>query len=140
MNFNQDRITVKGVQYITESEPLKEFEKEIKETLVTANFVLTEFDREYLAYWEIKDFSLYLIDIKVIIDKKLASVFPADKQSIFANWFTGEIVLKKEKSYISNFLRDHNFTKTHHYFFKEGKQTAFYPIDLITEKDGEYPF
>lgn len=140
-NSIPDKIIIKGKHYRTDSQPLKEFEEEIKEILVTSDFVFEGFEREYVAHWEIVDRKLYLIDIKIISDEKLSSVFPEGKERILANWFSGEIVVEREKSHIATILRDFHFKKKHHYIFKEGIQIAFFPIDYITKKKpGDNPF
>ncbi len=137
----QDKITINSIIFCTESEPLKEFEAEIKEYLANTNFENNELSREYVAHWEITDKLLYLTDIEVISDVGFKSAFPKDKKRVFANWFSGEIIVEREKSkLLSSLFRGYHFQKKFHYTFKNGVQTAFYPIDYMERKIYQKPF
>ena len=135
MSSFQDQIVIKGTKYHTESQPLKEFEKDILETYFDLYFIEIGKERHYFTVLEIRDLKLYLTDLKIYASGNYESVFKSSQKSVFANWFSGEIVVEKERSYLSNFMKEHDFKKKHYYTFKEGIQASFYPIDYITEKD-----
>lgn len=137
----QDKITIEAQVYCTESQPLREFEEEIRDYLVKTDFVYNGLKRQYIAHWKIEENKLYLVEIKVITDNELKSVFPENKEKIFANWFSGEIIIESEKSsLLSSIFKDYNFQKKFHYTFKNGVQTAFYPIDYMERKFYTEPF
>lgn len=97
--------------------------------------------RQYVAHWKIEDNKLYLINIKIITDNGYQSVFPKGKDKIFANWYSGEIIVEIEKSsLLSNTFKGYNFQKKFHHIFKNGVQTAFYPIDYMERKFYTEPF
>jgi hypothetical protein len=101
-----DLLTLAGKKYYIQTNPLERYFEKRPESRPRTNIISTSLWRGYVASWEIKDHKLTLTDIRVQASMEgpeqdrwrsvLSDIFPGQKE-VFADWFTGGIVVPTGK-------------------------------------------
>lgn len=142
----REQITINGQLYETQSEPLKNYEDEVREKLGVKKGGLTALWRDYVGHWEVDFGRLFLKKIQIpnetgetmLKEVSLHPLFGTDER-IFAHWFSGKIMIPKGKVIMSYFHEDIYATNSY-YIFTNGIMTDHYDDDNTNKKWEPEPF
>ncbi|QFG52035.1 hypothetical protein [Chryseobacterium sp.] len=142
----REHITINSQLYETQSEPLKNFEKEIRQKYVVRKGLLTSLWRDYVGTWEVDFGRLFLTGIKIPVvdgagslkEVSLEPLFGTDDR-IFAYWFSGKITIKKGRVLMSYFYENIH-ERDCYYIFTKGIMTDYYEVDNTKKKWEPEPF
>ena len=142
----REQITINKTKYETQTEPLKIYEDQIKQKLLTSRKSCSALWRNYVGYWEVDLGRLYLTKIQGLNDQdepllKDISFEPifGPLGRVFADWFSGEIIIPKGRIIHDDFY-ECVYEFNAHYEFTKGIMTNHYCEDNRNKTFIEDPF
>lgn len=132
-------LDCRGVEVEMNCEPLSIYFSTLKSPPLFIK-TISSIERGYLGKWAIINNELYLTEFIGVIENRdeitIEDIFPG-KQTVFAEWFNGEIILAKEKLIVLNQENSNEiYEKDLHLEFIKGRLVNIYKEEDMLLKIG----